>query len=69
MHSVTVAEDKGLVCASDRENGRIQCFDVNGNFRQQIHLKEFGYELYALDYCPQHGKSELLLNLCSFSFS
>lgn len=55
VHSVTVAEDKGLVCASDRENGRIQCFDVNGNFRQQIHLKEFGYELYALDYCPQHG--------------
>lgn len=55
VHSVIVAEDKGLVCASDRENGRIECFDLEGNFRQQIHPKEFGYVLYAIDYCPQHG--------------
>ncbi|CAI9730823.1 peptidylglycine alpha-amidating monooxygenase-like [Octopus vulgaris] len=55
VHSVTVAEDKGLVCASDRGNGRIQCFDLSGKFDKQIHLKEFGYVIYSVDYCYQHG--------------
>lgn len=53
-HSLTIAEDKGLLCVADRENGRIQCFDFNGNFQKQIHPPEFGPRLFAIEYCPLH---------------
>ncbi|XP_050402330.1 peptidyl-glycine alpha-amidating monooxygenase B isoform X1 [Patella vulgata] len=53
-HSLTLAENEGLVCVADRENGRIQCFDLEGNFRHQIKHKEFGDRLFALEYSPIH---------------
>ena len=56
-HSLTMAEDRGLVCVADRENGRIQCFDLEGNFIRQIHHPSFGAYLYAIEYCPLHGKA------------
>lgn len=55
-HSLTLAEDKRLVCVADRENGRIQCFDFEGKFVRQMHPKLFGSAIYAIEYCPNHGK-------------
>ncbi|KAK0055292.1 alpha-amidating enzyme precursor 1 [Biomphalaria pfeifferi] len=54
-HSITVSEEHHLVCVADRENGRIQCFDLDGNFKQVIKRPEFGPRLFALEYCPAHG--------------
>ncbi|XP_056022421.1 peptidylglycine alpha-amidating monooxygenase-like isoform X2 [Ostrea edulis] len=54
-HSLTIAEDKGLLCVADRENGRIQCFDFQGNFKRMIDAPEFGDRLFAVSYCPLHG--------------
>ncbi|XP_061167257.1 peptidylglycine alpha-amidating monooxygenase-like [Saccostrea echinata] len=54
-HSMTIAEDKGLLCVADRENGRIQCFDFEGNFQRMIESPEFGGRLFAVSYCPLHG--------------
>ncbi|KAK7496068.1 hypothetical protein BaRGS_00012769 [Batillaria attramentaria] len=54
-HSVTVAEDLGRVFVADRENGRIQTFDMDGNFQDQIQHPEFGPRLFAIEYCPRHG--------------
>ncbi|XP_053406046.1 peptidyl-glycine alpha-amidating monooxygenase-like isoform X2 [Mercenaria mercenaria] len=54
-HGVALAEEKGLLCVADRENGRIQCFDLEGNFVRQMHPKTFGQSLYSLEYCPNHG--------------
>ncbi|XP_052793930.1 peptidyl-glycine alpha-amidating monooxygenase-like isoform X2 [Mya arenaria] len=54
-HGLALAEDKGQLCVADRENGRIQCFDLQGNFIRQIHPPQFGAALYALEYCPNHG--------------
>ncbi|KAL4228137.1 hypothetical protein ACF0H5_013572 [Mactra antiquata] len=54
-HSLALAEDKQMICVADRENGRIQCFDLEGNFIRQIHPKLFGAALYAVEYCPNHG--------------
>ncbi|XP_041372877.1 peptidyl-glycine alpha-amidating monooxygenase B-like [Gigantopelta aegis] len=54
-HSITAAEDRSLVCVADRENGRVQCFDLDGTFRNIIKVKEFGDRLFAIDYCPLHG--------------
>ncbi|KAK3593802.1 hypothetical protein CHS0354_014344 [Potamilus streckersoni] len=54
-HSLALAEDKGIICVADRENGRIQCFDLDGNLKNVIQLKEFGQRLFAIEYCPLHG--------------
>ena len=55
-HSLTAAEDKQLLCVADRENGRILCFNYDGTFNKQIKAKEFGPYVYAVKYCPLHGK-------------
>ncbi|XP_067667286.1 peptidyl-glycine alpha-amidating monooxygenase B-like [Haliotis asinina] len=55
VHSVTVAEDKKLVCVADRENGRIQCFDLDGNFRFIIKNEHMGPRVFAIEYCSLHG--------------
>ena len=54
-HSMTYVEDRGWLCVADRENGRIQCFDLNGDFQKQYHPKEFGSRLFAVEYCNLHG--------------
>lgn len=54
-HSMTLAEDKGLLCVADRENGRIQCFNLDGNFQLMIHSPEFGDRIFAVSYCRLHG--------------
>lgn len=55
-HKLTLAEDKGLVCVADRENGRVQCFTMaNGTFHCQIRQKEFGDRLFAVAYSPAQG--------------
>lgn len=54
-HGLAVAEEKNLLCVADRENARIQCFDLEGNFVKQMHPKQFGKALFALEYCSNHG--------------
>ncbi|CAH1796518.1 unnamed protein product [Owenia fusiformis] len=57
-HSLSVKENSdgtGELFVADRENGRIQVFDLNGNFTRQIHPDEFGGRVYALEYCPHNG--------------
>ncbi|XP_076444227.1 peptidyl-glycine alpha-amidating monooxygenase B-like isoform X1 [Babylonia areolata] len=65
-HSITVAEEMGLVCVADRENGRIQCFDLEGNFRFIVQKPEFGPRLFAVEYCPKHGGLLYAVNGPSF---
>ena len=39
------------MCAADRENGRVQCFDENGRFKFLFHDQAIiGQNIYALDY-------------------
>ncbi|KAL8575177.1 hypothetical protein ACOMHN_042487 [Nucella lapillus] len=53
--SLTVAPGPQLVCVADQGNGRIQCFDLEGNFRFLIKHPQFGSALYAVEYCLKHG--------------
>jgi len=55
-HSITAAEDRGIVCAADRENGRVQCFDLVGNFKQLIQAPQLGPTLYAITYDKYSGR-------------
>ena len=55
-HSVTVAEDRGIVCVADRENGRVQCFDFDGNVQQVVESLQLRPTLYAVTYDKCSGK-------------
>lgn len=41
-HSLALNEKANLLCVADRENYRVQCFDLNGNNLLQIPLTEYG---------------------------
>eukprot|EP00096_Caligus_rogercresseyi_P011837 TRINITY_DN4797_c0_g1_i2.p1 TRINITY_DN4797_c0_g1~~TRINITY_DN4797_c0_g1_i2.p1 ORF type:complete len:805 (+),score=181.95 TRINITY_DN4797_c0_g1_i2:63-2417(+) len=55
-HGLTLAEEKGLVCVADRENGRVQCFNIlNGSFVKSFKPKAFGSTIYSVAYSPANG--------------
>lgn len=50
-HKVVLAEAEGLLCVADRENGRVQCFDVlDGTFRFQLSEPAFRGTVYSIAY-------------------
>ena len=40
-----------LLCIADRENGRIQCTDLRGNFKHSVQSPMFN-RLFAVEYSP-----------------
>ena len=55
-HALALAEDKSMLCAADRENGRIQCFNChNGTFLMQIHSRQMGTRIFSVAYTPAKG--------------
>lgn len=55
-HALVLAEDKGLLCTADRENGRVVCFhSSNGTFVTQFHSRTIGSRLFSLAYSPLKG--------------
>ncbi|KAK2172260.1 hypothetical protein NP493_977g01004 [Ridgeia piscesae] len=54
-HSLTTLEDKGLVCVADRQNGRIQCFDLDGKFIHEMHPGGFAGNVYGVQYRQANG--------------
>ncbi|XP_075216771.1 peptidyl-alpha-hydroxyglycine alpha-amidating lyase 1-like isoform X2 [Lycorma delicatula] len=62
-HALTLAEDKGLVCTADRENGRVQCFDWhNGTIVFKFHSPCAGSRLFSLAYTPAQGGLFFVVN-------
>jgi hypothetical protein len=54
VHSIALHEPLEILCAADRENSRIKCFNsTTGDFLRQIRLK--GKEIcpiYAIEFAP-----------------
>ncbi len=57
-HDLTLMEDKNLICASDRENGRVQCFRTSdGSFVfQKYSSQTLGSRIFSAAYTPQAGE-------------
>jgi hypothetical protein len=55
-HGLALAEDRGEVCVADRENGRVQCFDLEGKFVRSIKPAEFGARIFSVAYTPANGE-------------
>ena len=54
-HGLALAEDKGEICVADRENGRVQCFTLDGDFTRSIQPEEFGSRIFSVAYTKAKG--------------
>ena len=43
------------VCVADRENGRVQCFDLDGEFVKTVKPAEFGSRIFSTAYTKANG--------------
>ncbi|XP_034477035.1 peptidyl-alpha-hydroxyglycine alpha-amidating lyase 1 [Drosophila innubila] len=62
-HALTLVPELELVCAADRENGRVQCFYTNnGTFHSQYHNPLIGDRLFSVAYTPAAGGQLVIVN-------
>lgn len=61
-HALTLLRDKNIVCAADRENGRIQCFSLNGTFVGQYYSPIIGDRLFSMSYSPANNGQFFIVN-------
>ena len=54
-HGLALAEDRGEICVADRENGRVQCFTLEGQFTRSIQPPEFGSRIFSVAYTSANG--------------
>ena len=60
-HSLALHESQNLLCVADRENYRIQCFDLNGNYLLQISSAEFG-PIYGVAFAANNASVLYAIN-------
>ncbi|XP_028178787.1 peptidyl-alpha-hydroxyglycine alpha-amidating lyase 1 [Ostrinia furnacalis] len=62
-HALTLAEDRGLLCAGDRERGRVACFrSDNGTFAHNFASWLIGSRLFSVAYSPAQGGRLYVVN-------
>ncbi|XP_017867294.1 PREDICTED: peptidyl-alpha-hydroxyglycine alpha-amidating lyase 1 isoform X1 [Drosophila arizonae] len=62
-HALTLVPELELLCAADRENGRVQCFySNNGTFHSQYHNPLIGDRLFSMAYTPAAGGELVIVN-------
>lgn len=62
-HALALANDLGLLCVADRENGRVQCFNTSdGSYHSQYHSGIIGDRLFSVAYAPINGGQLFVVN-------
>ena len=51
---------------ADRENGRVQCFTLDGDFTRSIQPEEFGSRIFSVAYTKAKGKGYVFFYLACF---
>ena len=55
-HSLALIEPRDILCVADRENARIQCFDIKtGVLERQLASPVFGEQIFAISYNSVEG--------------
>ena len=54
-HDISLDEDHDRIYVADRENGRVQVFDFQGNPVSEMRNQEYFGNVYSVDYCKGHG--------------
>lgn len=60
-HSLALHEKQNLLCVADRENYRVQCFDLNGNSVHQTSMADYG-PVYGVDFGANNGSVLYAIN-------
>lgn len=60
-HSLALNEKANLLCVADRENYRVQCFDLNGNNILQVNLAEYG-PIYSVAFAANNASVLYVVN-------
>lgn len=60
-HSLALNEKANLLCVADRENYRVQCFDLNGNNLLQVNLQEYG-PIYSVAFAANNASVLYVVN-------
>jgi len=55
-HGLALVEDRNEICVADRENGRVQCFTLDGDFTRSIQPEEFGSRIFSVAYTKAKGQ-------------
>ena len=53
--SIGLSPRSAKVCVADRENGRVQCFDMDGEFVKTVKPPEFGSRIFSTAYTKANG--------------
>ncbi|XP_013133315.1 PREDICTED: peptidyl-alpha-hydroxyglycine alpha-amidating lyase 1-like [Papilio polytes] len=62
-HALALAEERGAVCAADRERGRVACFRAdNGTYLAAYSSWLIGDRLFSVAYAPVHGGRLYVVN-------
>lgn len=62
-HALALVPEMDILCAADRENGRVQCFFTsNGTFHSQYHSPIIGDRLFSVAYAPIQGGQLFVVN-------
>ncbi|XP_072936868.1 uncharacterized protein [Epargyreus clarus] len=62
-HALALAEERGEVCAADRERGRVACFRAdNGSYTAGFSSWLLGPRLFSVAYAPVHGGRLYVVN-------
>lgn len=62
VHSLALHEEQNLLCVADRENARVQCFDLSGKFLFETNLKDYG-PIYGIAFAANNGSTLYAVNL------
>jgi DNA-binding beta-propeller fold protein YncE len=60
-HSLALHESQNLLCVADRENYRVQCFDLNGNNLLQVSSADFG-PIYSVAFAANNASVLYAIN-------
>jgi 6-phosphogluconolactonase (cycloisomerase 2 family) len=60
-HSLALHETQNLLCVADRENYRVQCFDLNGNFIHESSSPDFG-PVYGVSFAANNASILYAIN-------
>jgi len=64
-HSLALNEEANLLCVADRENYRVQCFDLNGNNLLQVPLPDYG-PIYSVAFAANNASVLYAVNGYNF---
>ena len=57
-HSLSISDHLTMLCVADRENSRLQCFDLEGQYKFMVNMEK---KAFGIVFKPKSGTRHLLV--------